>query len=426
MIQAMYSGIAGLKAFKSSLDVIGNNIANVNTVAYKAGRVTFKEALSQTMAGATAPTGTRGGTNPVQLGLGVTVGAIDSNMAGGSPQATGRQTDLMIEGGGYFVVSDGSRKVYTRDGSFSLDADNNLVSGTGMKVLGWQADLLTGAIDTSKEVTGNSGLNIPVGLLSTARATSQISIGGNLDDAAKVNDAWTMSSQVYDSLGLLHTLDIKFTRAANASGQGDHNEPVWNYEVTCPDATITGGGATNNGKGSIKFDANGQSETTSLKINVALKTPNGSKVPWDIDVSTSGISSISGDYSISQRNQDGLAFGTLESFTIGRDGIISGKFDNGSARALGQLALAQFTNPAGLSKQGNSTLCETTNSGSAQLGTAGGGSLGLISAGFLESSNVDLAQEFANMIIAQRGFQANSRIITTSDEVLQDLVSMKR
>lgn len=416
MIQAMYSGIAGLKAFKSSLDVIGNNIANVNTVAYKAGRVTFKEALSQTMSGATAPTATRGGQNPVQLGLGVTVGAIDSNMAGGSPQATGRQTDLMIEGGGYFVVSDGATKVYTRDGSFSLDADNNLVSGTGMKVLGWQADLLTGDINTSAEVTGNSGINIPVGLLSTARATSSISIGGNLDDAAKLNDVRSMESQIYDSLGILHNLKINFTRAANNAA----HEPVWNYAITCSDATITGG------TGSINFDTNGQSKVASLNLGIALTTPNGSKTPWNINLGTSGISSISGNYSISQRNQDGLAFGTLESFTIGRDGVISGKFDNGSARALGQLALAQFTNPAGLSKQGNSTLCETTNSGTCQLGVAGGGSLGLISAGFLEASNVDLAQEFANMIIAQRGFQANSRIITTSDEVLQDLVSMKR
>ena len=418
----MYSGIAGLKAFKSSLDVIGNNIANVNTIAYKAGRVTFKEALSQTMAGATAPTGSRGGTNPVQLGLGVTVGAIDSNMAGGSPQATGRQTDLMIEGPGYFVVSDGSRKVYTRDGSFSLDADNNLVSGTGMKVLGWQANLLSGEINTSAEVGGNSGLNIPVGLLSTARATSQISIGGNLNGAAAAADTRTMESQIYDSLGILHTLNIKFTRAANNAD----DEPVWNYAVTCLDADITGGGVADDGTGSINFDINGQSKVPSIDLGIELTDPNGSKVPWNINVSTSGMSSISGDYSISQRNQDGLAFGTLESFTIGRDGIVSGKFDNGSARALGQLALAQFTNPAGLAKQGNSTLCETTNSGTAQLGVPGGGSLGLISAGFLESSNVDLAQEFANMIIAQRGFQANSRIITTSDEVLQDLVSMKR
>jgi len=154
--------------------------------------------------------------------------------------------------------------------------------------------------------------------------------------------------------------------------------------------------------------------------------PNGSVQPLNITLDTSSISSISGDYTISQGNGDGLSLGTLESYTIGPDGTILGMFTNGSKRALGQIAIAQFTNPAGLSKLGNNTLTETPNSGSALLGTAGSGGKGLISSGFLESSNVDLAQEFANMIIAQRGFQANSRIITVADQVLQELVSMKQ
>ena len=416
----MYSGLAGLKAFKSSLDVIGNNIANVNTIAYKAGRVTFKEALSQTMSGATGPTSERGGTNPVQLGLGVVVGAIDSNMAGGSPQSTGRQTDLMIEGGGYFVLGDGIRKVYTRDGAFSLDAQNNLVSSaTGLKVLGWQADSLTGAVDTSSPVTGGSGINVPVGLLSTARATSGVDIGGNLNDTEAVAGSRSIESQVYDSLGVLHKLTVKFTRADNDPVT---HEPIWDYEVTCPDVSAT----VPVKAGSINFDENGHSKVPSIDLSLAFATDNGSVQPLDITLDVGGISSISGEYTISQRNQDGLALGTLESFTIGRDGTISGTFTNGSTRALGQISIAQNTNPAGLSKLGSNTLTETANSGSAQLGIAGAGGRGLVSSGFLESSNVDLAQEFASMIIAQRGFQANSRIITASDEVLQELVTMKR
>lgn len=417
MIQAMYSGIAGLKAFKSSLDVIGNNIANVNTVAYKAGRVTFKEALSQTIAGATSPSESRGGTNPIQLGLGVVVGAIDNNMVGGAPTATGRQTDLMIEGGGYFVLSDGVSKVYSRDGAFSLDASNNLVSSsTGLKVMGWQANSLTGVMDSSGQVTG---INIPVGLLSTARATSEVDIGGNLNNSASVGDSRTVESQVYDSLGVLHKLTIKFTKASNDPVT---HEPIWNYEVSCPDVSTTDPVAS----GAINFDANGHSKVASINLALTFAVPNGSVVPLVIKLNTDGISSISGDYNISQRRNDGLALGTLESYTIGRDGIITGIFTNGSTRALAQIAIAQFTNPAGLFKQGNNMLTETPNSGSAQLGAAGVGGRGMISSGFLESSNVDLAQEFANMIIAQRGFQANSRIITASDEVLQDLVTMKR
>ena len=420
MIQAMYSGIAGLKAFKSSLDVIGNNIANVNTVAFKAGRVTFKEALSQTLAGATTPTEGRGGTNPVQLGLGVVVGAIDNNMAGGSPQATGRQTDLMIGGEGYFVLGDGAKRVYSRDGAFSLDAQNNLVnSSTGMKVLGWTSDAISGEIDSSEQITGKSGINIPLGLLSTSRPTTNIVIGGNLNNAAAIGKNYDVQTKAYDSLGSLHDVTVTFTKAANDAVT---DEPVWSYSVMCPEVSATVPVKT----GPISFDTLGQSKVPGVKIDLSFATPNGSVQPLSFTLDTSQISSIEGSYTIGSRNNDGLPLGTLESYMIQRDGSISGTFDNGSTRILGRIAIAQFTNPAGLVKQGNNTVSETPNSGSALVGVAGSGGRGLVSSGFLESSNVDLAQEFANMIIAQRGFQANSRIITASDEVLQDLVTMKR
>lgn len=421
MIQAMYSGIAGLKAFKSSLDVIGNNIANVNTIAYKAGRVTFKEALSQTISGATSPSEGRGGTNPVQVGMGVTVGSIDPNMSGGSPQSTGRESDLMINGDGYFVLGDGGKKVYTRDGGFACDAQNNLVSSsTGMKVLGWPADPLTGAVDSSVEISGNSGINIPVGLLSNARATSQFGVGGNLNLAAEIGESQKIQSPVYDSLGVIHNVDLTFTRAANDTVT---SEPVWNYSISCSDVSSTVPIKT----GSINFGTGGQSKVSSVGIDLTFAVPNGCVQPLSIEIDTSGVSSIEGDYSISPRgDNDGLALGTLESYSIGQDGTITGSFDNGSKRPLGKIAIAQFTNASGLSKLGNSVLSESPNSGTARIGIAGAGGRGLISSGFLESSNVDLAQEFANMIVAQRGFQANSRIITTSDQILQELVQMKQ
>ena len=416
MIQAMYSGIAGLKAFKSSLDVIGNNIANTNTVAFKAGRVTFKDALSQTLSGATNPSATKGGTNPVQLGLGVVVGAIDNNMAGGPPQSTGRQNDLMIAGEGYFVLGDGSKKVYSRDGAFGLDGDNNLVNtSTGLKVLGWSADD-SGAVDTSGQITGSSGINIPLGLLSSSKATSKAVLGGNLNNSLAMGSKYDVQLKAYDSLGSVHDVKITFMKEANSMA----DEPVWSYNITCPDK------AGSSGTGTITFDSNGQSKVASLPVSIQFDTPNGSVQPLKFDLDTSQISAITGNYTIGSRSNDGLPLGTLESYTIGQDGTISGTFDNGATSTLGKIAIAQFTNPAGLAKQGNSVVLETPNSGNAVIGTAGSGGRGTISSGFLEGSNVDLAQEFANMIIAQRGFQANSRIITASDEVLQDLVSMKR
>ncbi|MGI6296154.1 MAG: flagellar hook protein FlgE [Armatimonadota bacterium] len=422
MIQAMYSGIAGLNAFKSSLDIIGNNIANVNTVAYKSNRVTFKEALSQTLAGGTGPSAGMGGVNPKQIGLGVTVGSIDSNMSGGSPQATGSDTDLMINGAGYFVLSDGSKRVYSRDGSFALDAQNNLVSSSsGMKVMGWAADLLTGEVNTAAEVNGSSGISIPIGLLSNARATSRFNIAGNLNLGSPVGSTEQIQSPVYDSLGSVHNVDVVFTRANSDPATG---ESIWDYSITCPDAS----GVVKSG--SITFGANGASKTGSIDIALEFAVPNGSAQPLNIKIDTSGLScigTIDGRSSVSLGgDNDGLPLGTLESYSIGQDGTITGRFSNSSSRPLGKIAIAVFTNPAGLSRLGNNVLSESPNSGTARIGEAGAGGRGLVSSGFLEASNVDLAQEFANMIIAQRGFQANSRIITTSDHILQELVQMKQ
>ena len=416
MIQAMYSGISGLKAFKSSLDVIGNNIANVNTIGYKSVRTTFKEMLTQTMAGATAPSDTRGGTNPNQVGLGVMVGSTDTNNSQGSMQATGRQTDLAIEGNGFFALGDGSRKFYTRDGSFALDGNNNLVSAsTGLKVLGWKADPSTGIIDTNTQVSGDSSIPIPIGLLSTARQTSKIDLGGNLDASAQAGDTpWTVESYAYDSLGMSHKVTVTFKKTANAA--------EWDYTVGCPDQDPLV--ALPSGK--ITFDASGHSELPSVTASLKFAVDNGSTQPYDVKIEMGSLNQFKGKFTADQRSQDGLQLGTLDSFTIGRDGVISGNFTNGSSRPLGQVAVAEVNNPAGMNKIGNNLLAESPNSGIPQLGIPGAGSRGMISAGFLEASNVDLANEFANMIVAQRGFQANSRIITTSDEVLQELVSMKR
>lgn len=414
MIQAMYSGISGMKAFKSSLDVIGNNIANVNTTAYKAGRSTFKEMLAQTMSAASGPSGATGGRNPSQVGLGVVIGSIDTDQTQGSMLASGRGTDLAIEGNGFFALGNGTRVFYTRDGSFALDAANNLVSAaTGMRVLGWTADATTGATDTSQPIDASSEIMIPIGGLSVARQTSEITVAGNLDASAAVGTQYPVRFAIYDSLGLTHELRVEFTKSSSPA--------QWNYAVYCGDV-----GTAPVATGSIPFDSLGYSTVPSIPISLTFASPNGSVQPLTATINTQRISQLNGQSTVDLGYQDGLPLGTLESFGIDRLGVITGTFTNGSTRALGQIALAEFTNPAGLAKVGNNMATESPNSGVPRLGLPGTGGLGKVAAGFLEASNVDLAAEFASMIVAQRGFQANSRIISASDEVLQELVSLKR
>ncbi|MEN6521601.1 MAG: flagellar hook protein FlgE [Armatimonadota bacterium] len=413
MIQAMYNGVAGLKAHKSQMDVISNNISNINTIGFKSSRVNFSEMLSQTIQGASAPSGGLGGTNPQQIGLGVGIGSIDVNQTQGSLVSTGKSTDVAIDGNGYLILGDGQSKFYTRDGAFALDADCNLVSSSsGLKVLGWKADSATGNVDTTSTITAASGIKLPVGQLAVARETSDVSLGGNLNSTAATGDTSSVSLDVYDSLGATHPLTVTFTKTANAG--------EWSWEATSADAT----GAV--GSGTITFDTSGACESSSSNITMTLTTPAGADSTINMAMDFQSMTQLSGDSTAKLLSQDGLPLGKLSDFTVASDGTITGTFDNGMTQVLAKLALAQFSNSAGLSQAGNNMLVETGNSGLPQVSCASDGSLGSITAGYLESSNVDLSTEFANMIVAQRGFQANSRIITTSDELLQELVQLKR
>lgn len=421
MIQSMYNGVSGLRAHKTQMDVIGNNIANINTIGFKASRVSFREMLSQTISGATAPkAGGAGGTNPIQIGLGTSVGSIDVSQIQGSLLPTGKPTDVAIEGNGFLVLGDGQGKYYTRDGSFQLDAEGNLVSsGSGYKVLGWMADPFTGRIDNSLPVNPSSSLRLPVGQLAIARQTSNAAFGGNLSSATPEGGTCSIRSQMYDSLGASHSVTITFTKTAN--------DGEWSWEASSPDADPL----ASVGSGTILFDANGKNTIPTGQMSLTLASSNGATNPIVVDLSFASITQYEGSYDgtngdVKSTYGDGLSMGTLDSFTIGKDGVIYGKFTNGMDQRLGQIALAQFSNPAGLSKIGTNLLAESGNSGLPQIGQPASSSFGKITSGFLESSNVDLPTEFANMIIAQRGFQANSRIITTSDEILQELVQLKR
>ena len=417
MIQAMYSGISGMKAFKSDLDVIGNNIANVSTTGYKSGTATFKEMLSQTISSASAPSSNRGGINASQVGTGVTLGSILRDETQGSFTATGRSTDLAIDGNGYFILGGGSSVAYTRDGTFTQDAKNNLVSSSsGLNVLGWQADMTTGVIDTTTPITAASTLSIPVGGMSVANATTTVELTGNLASSADEGTEYNIKYSIYDSLGNTHDIVMTFTKQATPSG----GDATWSYEVTSPDVSAT------IASGDITFDSNGYSNLDSIPISMDFTSTNGSVQPLVATIDTSSLTQLAGDSTVQLSYQDGLPLGTLESFTIDSSGLIVGSFTNGSTRNLGQIAIAGFSNPAGLTDAGNNLLTVSSNSGSPTIGTAESGSLGSIKSCYLEASNVDLTTEFSNMIVAQRGFQANSKIISTSSDVLEELVNLVR
>lgn len=505
MLRSMFSGVSGLKSHQMRMDVIGNNIANINTTGFKASRVTFQDLLSQIIRGVSAPSGSRGGINSIQIGLGVNVASVDLLFTQGGLQYTGGKMDYAIQGDGLFIVSDGSRYYYTRDGAFTMDANGNIVnSATGFVLQGWIAR--TGAVDTSAPP---ENLRIPVGQKIPAKATTEISLVSNLDANAgapnlvpgntagietvsgigesgagtysvvvnanktlKVSfvgsdgrtkevsatvsvdgksatfdgitvyapngftaggtasitvtsKTHTASTKIYDSRGDVHSLVITFTRVGN-------NQWEWTISVSGVAEIVEGGSGkiSFNPDGSLadfSYDAVGGRTPTSIVIdpkNGASEIKIGMRV--GLAGSFEGITQFSSPSTASVKGQDGYPMGVLESISTLEDGTIIGLYSNGQTQPIAKIALASFANPSGLLRSGNNLFSASANSGEPQVGAAKTGGRGAISAGMLELSNVDLAQEFSNLIITQRGFQASSRLITTSDEMLQDLVNLKR
>lgn len=411
---AIYTGVTGLTAHQQAVDVIANNIANVDTTGYKSGRANFQAALSQTLQAASYGTGSSGSTNPVQVGLGVEVGSIDNIMTQGDLESTGNTLDVAINGNGFFVLGDSTGQYVTRSGVFSLNDAGQLVStATGMTVLGWQADPSTGVLPNSESITNDSSITIPIGVMSIAQATQNVSYEANLDASAAVGDTVDTSVYVYDSLGNQHEVDITFTKTA---------DNTWSWAASSPDADPNVAGSS----GTLEFTADGQIINSSFDLSLSLLDTGGATSPLNCTLSCAGITQLSGDSDVQAVSQDGVEKGTLESVSIDSEGVITGAFSNGLSRTIGQIALARFANEAGLTAVGNSLWQASAASGptaTVRPGTAGTGTL---SSGYLEQSNVDLASEFADLIVTQRGFQASSRVITTADEMLQDLLTLKR
>ncbi len=435
MLRSMYAAVSGLQSNQLMMDVVGNNIANVNTIGYKSSAAVFADVLSQTLNGAgLGQLGVSGGSNPAQVGLGVRLQAIETNFSQGATQLTGNSTDLAIQGDGMFVVDVAGTREYTRAGSFSLDSQGQLVDPDGGLVQGWQG--VNGAVNTNASV---GAIRIPVGQQIPASATTTVQMTGNLpadssdgsgSTPATVIDA---SINVYNTLGTAVPLRVEYTKVPNQAGTVD-----WTVSTFDPDGNKIAGPTTlqfDQATGEIKTPASRTINLTAaqlgaIKVNGAAVAgawnAGGINISFGTATAADRVTGSAGTNNIAAASQDGSPIGSLVSYSVSPEGLVSGVFSNGRNEQLAQIALANFTNPAGLQKVGGSMYISSVNSGTPLIGTAGTGGRGTVAGGAVEESNVDLGAEFTNLIVAQRGFQANARIITAADEVLQDLVDMKR
>jgi len=535
MMRSLSAAVAGLNTQQTAMDVIGANISNINTVGYKGSRTSFQDVMSQTMQSATGSSGNRGGTNAVQIGMGVALAAVDTMTKAGSYQSTGRSTDLAIQKEGYFVVTDGKQQAYTRAGNFDFDAVGNFViPGTGLFVRGWNA--VNGVLDSSGQV---SNIVVPAGISIPANPTTEMTFINNLSASSTPGTTAMTSKDVYDTLGKTYTLNNTFTNiggnkwissvamsdsspvtnglteitfdnkggfsavkqatvaaattgltvdAANlqldnttgsvhsayytvSDGAALHvlkatftqmSDNKWTYAITdtsskstsalkTGEITYDGTSYADNNAANIEvitgkfitleFDAAGKAPsgtsfnaattpnappyTTAATVNPVTFTPTDAATV-EVAMNYYDLTQYGTDTTVQASEQNGYAAGTLDSVSIDSNGKIIGTFTNGQTQDLAQIAMATFTNPGGLTRMGGSLFAESENSGFASIGTSGSGSRGEIQSGTLEMSNIDLADQFSKMIVAQRGFQSNSKIITVSDEMLEILANLKR
>jgi len=414
------SGLSGLSANSTYLSVIGNNLANINTVGYKTSAVSFADLVSQTV-GSTS-------FNPAQVGLGVVTGSISPVFAQGSIENSREATNVAIQGAGFFAVKNGAQVGYTRAGNFSFDDSGVLISPDGWRVQGYtQTDPVTGNIITA---VAPSDIVIPPGVLRAPVATTNVRAQVNLDPNVVIDPAnpeFTTSIQTYDALGSPHVLTVNFNR----TGAG-----AWTYTVTVPQVDVTGvaGAPVTLTTGNLTF--NGAGVLTAPAADITIPGPatwaNGATpnaITWDV-VPNGGASAILTSFAspsaTSSIDQNGSAAGQVDNVVINSSGQIVATFGAGQTVVVGQLAMATFNNPKGLVKMGSNRYSESASSGIANVGVAATGGRGSIIGSALESSNVDIATEFTQMILAQRGYQANSRSITTADEILVETLQMKR
>ncbi len=463
MMRSLFSGVSGMQNHQTRMDVIGNNVANVNTTGFKRGRVNFQDLISQQLSGAAKPTEEIGGVNPKEVGLGMMVASIDTIFTQGALQTTGVNTDLAIQGNGFFVLKSGEKSFYTRAGAFGIDRDGTLVNpANGMRVQGWMAQETDGfrLINTSGQT---EDLIIPIGQKIDAKATTSVNYACNLDKrlpelpenanrAQILQSTWSTEFKVYDSFGETHELQIDFTRVPGEQNawQATVNVDPANAEAT---ETRTGVGTTD-GTGNtfiVRFDNNGHLASVTdtagnvtapagqvlmqVSFNVIGANPaeggEATRQTFDINLGEIGtskntITQFSDKSTTKAYEQDGYNMGYLENFRIDQSGIITGVYSNGVRQEIGQIAMASFANQGGLEKAGENTFIQSNNSGVANISVSGTVGKCKLIGGTLEMSNVDLADHFVDMIVTQKGFQAGAKTIQTSDTMLETVLNLKR
>ena len=399
--------LTGLEASSTSLDTIANNLSNMNTTAFKSQNTSFSDLFYQQV-------GDAGDGNPLQVGAGVQVAATNTDFSQGSISETGNNSDVALNGNGFFVVqnSDGTTS-YTRDGSFALSSSGALTTQGGAAVMGYPA--VNGVVNTNAAL---APIQIPVGQVEQPSATKSFGMTANLDSSAAVGTTFPAQLTVYDSLGQPQMVTANFTKtAAN----------TWSYNLSLPAGVATGGtGLT----GTLQFDGSGKlispaADVTGINFTGLSDGANNLALTWNLYGAngTPIVTQVDTNSAVSATTQDGYASGEYTGFNIGSNGVISAKFSNGRTSAVGQLALANITNQQGL-KLGEGNLYNATlASGAASLGLAGSGGLGTLQDAALEGSNVNISNEFSNLIVAERAYEASSKAVTTFDQVTQDAIN---
>jgi flagellar hook protein FlgE len=419
--------LSGLDANSAALSTTANNLANLNTIGYKDEQIQFADLFYQNL-------GTDGAGDPIQQGAGVRVSSQTSDLTQGNVTATGIDTDVAINGNGFFIVQQNGVDSYTRAGNFQVGTDNLLETADGQQVLGYQA---VNGVVTPGQALGTLALG--AGTSSPAAATANVSLTSNLNATGGVGTTYSTQATIHDSLGAPHQATFTYTNTATNT---------WTYNVTIPAADISGATApVNVGSGTLVFDGNGNLTSPAAGSNPAITIPpvppvtvpptpqatfadgaNQLTFSWNLyNAAGNGlVTQTAAASSTTSIQQDGTSTGTLQNFSIGSDGTITGSFSNGTTSTLGQIGLASFANEQGLSRNGDNTYSPTLASGQPSVGAPTSGSLGSITGDALEQSNVDIATEFANLIVAQRSYEANARVITTFDQVAQDTIALKQ
>jgi flagellar hook protein FlgE len=403
---AMYSGLSGLNSFGEAMSVVGDNISNLNTTGFKYSSVHFEDLMAQLI-----PTGS----GPGQVGRGSRISEVSTIWSQGSLENSADDVDVAITGTGFLIVKDPLNQglLYSRDGNFSLNNDGYLINGRGYRVQGKAIDPTTGTpsgVDTDIVLSQN---------YSAPRASTSVDMVMNLDANAAVGGTYDSAITVYDNLGNVHTLDFTYTKTA---------DNIWGVSGTLDGTDITanitdqgGGGPT-----AMSFDTNGTMIAGGL-YGVDLSGYNIGAVNLNLTGTAGGSTTQYAASSVTNyASQDGYGPGFLQRISINSDGIITGHYSNGQIIPQYQLTLARFNAPGKLYREGGNLYTETQDSGVPLTGSPGTNGLGKINSNALEQSNVDLGNEFVHMILYQRAFQANSRIITTTDTMMEEVLSLKR